>query len=143
MNTSGINVIDTISLTDGVVTSPIATRNLPTASTTNQGVVEMADAAEVTAGTITNKAISPATLLGSHQAESYSVAFPSSTTNSFSVAAGTHKLGTGPFIIQTYGKGGDQIFMDVTANPGTGEVSLDWTTNASANDYTLVMSRVR
>lgn len=143
VNTSGINVIDTISLTDGVVTSPIATRNLPTASTTNQGVVEMADAAEVTAGTITNKAISPATLLGSHQAESYSVAFPSSTTNSFSVAAGTHKLGTGPFIIQTYGKGGDQIFMDVTANPGTGEVSLDWTTNASANDYTLVMSRVR
>jgi len=143
VNTSGINVIDTISLTDGVVTAPIATRNLPTTSQTNLGVVEMADAAEVTAGTITNKAISPATLLASHQAESYSVAFPSTTTNSFSVAAGTHKLGTGPFIIQTYGKGGDQIFMDVTANPATGEVDLDWTTNATANDYTLVMSRVR
>ena len=143
VNTSGINVIDTISLTDGVVTAPIATRNLPTSSQTNQGVVEMADAAEVTAGTITNKAISPATLLGSHQAESYSVAFPSTTANSFSVTAGTHKLGTGPFIIQTYGKGGNQIFMDVTANPSTGQVDLDWTTNVSANDFTLVMSRVR
>jgi hypothetical protein len=143
VNTSGVTVIDTINLTDGVVTSAIGTRALPTTSQTNLGVVEMADASEVTAGTITNKAISPATLLGSHQAESYSVAFPSSTTNSFSVSAGTHKLGTGPFIIQTYGKGGSQIFMDVTVNPSTGEVDLDWTTNASANDYTLVMSRVR
>ncbi|MHA2084025.1 MAG: beta strand repeat-containing protein [Candidatus Thorarchaeota archaeon] len=142
INTSGVDVVDQISLTDGVVQT-LTTRTLPTTSQTNLGVVEMADTNEVTAGTITNKAISPATLLASHQEESYSVTFPSTTTNSFSVAAGTHKLGTGPFIIQTYGKGGDQVFMDVTANPSTGEVDLDWTTNASANDYTLVMSRVR
>ena len=142
IDTSGVEVVDRISLTDGVVET-LTKRTLPTTSQTNLGVVEMADTLEVTAGTETDKAISPATLRASHQEESYSVAFPNAAATSFSVLASTHKLGTGPFIIQTYAKLGSQIFMDVNADPSTGEVELGWTTSVNANEFTLVMSRVR
>ncbi len=49
INTSGVDVVDQISLTDGVVQT-LTTRTLPTTSQTNLGVVEMASLAETNTG---------------------------------------------------------------------------------------------
>ena len=78
INTSGVEVVDQISLTDGVVQ------------------------------------VTPATLAGSHSNQGYSNDLPSSAGTTWDIVAGTHGLGTGPFIVQTYEvSGGAQVFMDV------------------------------
>ena len=141
INTSGIIVIDQLNMTDGVIQSH-STRNLPTTSQTNLGVVEMATTAETRAGTSTILGISPATLQGSHDEQSYTTAFPSTTASSFSIPNTTHKLGTGPFIIQTYDKSGNQVFMDTNYNTSTGEVRFNMTTSAASGTYTAVLMKL-
>ena len=141
INTSGIIVIDQLNMTDGVIQSH-STRNLPTTSQTNLGVIEMANATEVSAGTSTILGISPATLKSSHDAQSYTTAFPATTANSFSIANSTHKLGTGPFIIQVYDKSGNQVFMQTDYNTTTGEIRFSMTSNAGAGTFTAVVMKL-
>ena len=141
INTSGIIVIDQLNMTDGVIQSH-TTRNLPTTSQTNLGVIEMANTTEVNTGTSTILGISPATLKESHDAQSYTTTFPASSATTFSIAASTHKLGTGPFIIQVYNKNGVQVFMDTDYNTSSGEVRFNWTTSSGANTYTCVIMKM-
>ena len=138
---SGVNIIKSLTLTNGVIQS-YTTGNMQTASQTQSGVVEMANVTETAAGTSTTLAISPATLADSHDRQSYNATFPASAATSFSIAASTHKLGTGPFIIQVYDKSGNQVFMQTDYNTSSGEVRFNWTTSAGANSYTCVIMKM-
>ena len=143
INTSGITVIDQLNMTDGVIQSH-STRSLPGANQTTVGVVEMANTSETTAGTSTTLAISPSTLRDALQREGYTTSFPSTNSQtSFTVAAGTHKLGTDPLVVQVYGKSGNQVFMDTTVDPTSGDIELSWSTAVSANEFELAAHRVR
>jgi hypothetical protein len=142
IDTDGITVIDQINMTDGVIQS-FSTRSLPDATTTTKGVTQIATQAEVDAGTETFKYVTPATLSGYVNSNGYSETFPSSTTNTHSVSAATHGLGTGPFIIQIYNATtGVQLYIDNTANPSTGAISLSWTTSVAANTYRVNILKV-
>ena len=143
INTSGVDVVDQINVTDGVIQS-MSTRTLPTSSTTNVGVVEMADDTEVTAGTITNKAISPATLKTHLDKDDFTATFPSTSAASTVIAAGTHGLGTGPFIVQCYTVAeGTQVQLDVTVNPSTGAITLATESNQTANSLRVAVMKIR
>lgn len=143
INTSGVTVIDQLNMTDGVIQSH-STRSLPGSDQTTVGVVEMADTTETTAGTSTTLAISPATLRDAIQREGYTASFPSSNSQtSFTISAGTHKLGTDPLIIQVYEKSGNQVFMDTNLDPTSGDIELSWTTAVNANQFEVAVKRVR
>ncbi len=143
INTSGVDVVDQINVTDGVIQS-MSTRTLPTSSTTNVGVVEMADDTEVTAGTITNKAISPATLKTHLDKDDFTATFPSTAAASTVIAAGTHGLGTGPFIVQCYTVAeGTQVQLDITVNPSTGAITLATESNQTANSLRVAVMKIR
>tara|TARA_R100001463_G_scaffold19673_1_gene48311 strand:+ start:5383 stop:7680 length:2298 start_codon:yes stop_codon:yes gene_type:complete len=143
INTSGITVIDQLNMTDGVIQSH-STRSLPGANQTTVGVVEMANTTETTAGTSTTLAISPATLRDAIEREGYTASFPSTNSQtSFTISAGTHKLGTDPLVVQVYGKSGAQVFMDTTVDPTSGDIELSWTTAVSANEFEIAVKRVR
>ena len=142
LDTSDVDVVDQINVTDGVITS-MSKRTLPDATTTTKGVTQIATQAEVDAGTETFKYVTPATLAASVNSQGYSETFPSSTTNTHSVSAATHGLGTGPFIIQTYNATtGVQLYIDNTANPSTGAINLAWTTSVAANTYRINILKV-
>ena len=95
LNTAGVEVVDQINVTDGVITS-------------------MSKRAEVDTGTDTFRYVTPATLASSHSKQGYSNDLPSSAGTTWDIVAGTHGLGTGPFIVQTYEvSSGAQVFMDI------------------------------
>jgi hypothetical protein len=58
---SGVSIIDTISLTNGVITASTS-QNIQSSTTVNPGVILIATDAEATAGTVTTKAVTPAQL---------------------------------------------------------------------------------
>jgi len=142
LDTDGVDVVDQINVTDGVITS-MSKRTLPNATTTAVGVTEIATQAEVDAGTDTFRYVTPATLAASLNKQGYSETFPSITSNTHSVSAATHGLGTGPFIVQIYdATTGVQLYLDNTANPSTGAISLAWTTTVAANSYRVNILKV-
>jgi len=142
IDTDGITVIDQINMTDGVIQS-FTTRSLPDATTTTKGVTQIATQAEVDAGTDTFKYVTPATLAASVNSQGYSETFPSITSNTHSVSPATHGLGTGPFIVQIYdATTGVQVYMNNTANPSTGAISLSWTTSVVTNTYRVNILKV-
>jgi hypothetical protein len=144
VNTSGVTVIDTINLTDGVVTSAIGTRTLPGSTQSVVGVVQMATDAQASAGAETELAISPATMKAVLDKESYNATFPATTTNTTTIAAATHALGTGPFVVQVYKTDtGVQQFLDVTTNLSTGAVTLATTSNQTAGSLTVAIVKIR
>jgi len=136
VSTSGINVIDTLTLTDGVITTS-STRTLPTASTSSLGVIELATQAEVNAGTDALRAVTPATLKAHVDSNSFSARYPGSNNNTWTISAATHGLGTGPFLIQTFDfSTGNQIFMDVNVTIANGTITFN-TTSAQVQDSVL------
>ena len=141
LNTSGVDVVDQINVTDGVITS-MSKRTLPNAATGSVGVTEIATQAEVDAGTDTFKYVTPATLASAQAKRSYTGTYPATNTNTFSIATGVHGLANGPWIIQTYDSKGVQVFMDVLADQTTGTVTFTATSNLGANNITVVMQLV-
>ncbi len=143
INTSGVEVMDQINVTDGVIQS-MSKRTLPTTTQTSIGVVQMATGGEAAAGGETDIAISPATLKAVLDKDNFTTTFPATTTNTTTIAAGTHALGTGPFMIQVYSAStGIQQYLDVTANPSTGAITLATTSNQTANSLRVVVQKIR
>jgi len=143
VTTSGVNVIDTLTLTDGVITAS-STRTLPGSSTGAVGVVALATQAEVDAGTVTNKAVTPATLAALTDDNSFSGLFPPSTASTWTITAAAHGLGTGPFIIQTYlVSTGALVFTDVIVTPANGNVVFTTTANQSTNSLSCNIMKIR
>lgn len=141
INTSGVEVVDQISLTDGVVQT-LTKRTLPNAATGSVGVTEIATQAEVDAGTDTFRYVTPATLASAQSKRSYTGTYPATNTNTFSIALGVHGLANGPWIIQTYDAKGTQVFMDVLADQATGTVTFGANSNLGVNGITVVMQLV-
>lgn len=142
INTSGVDVLDVLTMTNGVVTAA-SKRTLPTSTELAEGVIELATQAEVRAGTVTDKAVTPATLATSQSENGYTTTFPSATGSTFSIAAATHKLGSGPLIVQVYDAAkGVQVFMDVAVDPANGDIDLAWTTSAAANTYRIAVQKI-
>ena len=143
IDTSGVDVMDQINVTDGVITS-MSKRTLPTSTTGAVGVVRMATSNEAASGAEVDIAISPATMKAVLDKESYNVAFPATTTNTTTIAAATHGLGTGPFVVQVYKTNtGVQQFLDVTTNLSTGAVTLATTSNQTAGSLTVAIVKIR
>ena len=132
LDTSGVDVVDQINVTDGVITS-MSKRTLPNAATGSVGVTEIATQAEVDAGTDTFRYVTPATLKSAQSKRSYTDVWPSVDASSWVIDLGTHLLATGPYIIQTYDADTyDQVFLDVNANTSTGDVTFTATNTISA-----------
>ena len=89
LDTSDVDVVDQINVTDGVITS-MSKRTLPNAATVSVGVTEIATQAEVDAGTDTFRYVTPATLNSAQSKRSYTGTYPATTTNTFSIATGVH-----------------------------------------------------
>ena len=138
INTSGVDVVDQINVTDGVITS-MSKRTLPDAATGSVGVTEIATQAEVDTGTDTFRYVTPATLASAQSKQSYTGFWPAANALSFVVQNSDHKLGNGPFIIQTYNDKGDQLFMDVNFNITNGEVTFIAAKTIAANTIRVVM----
>ena len=138
INTSGVDVVDQINVTDGVITS-MSKRTLPNAATGSVGVTEIATQAEVDAGTDTFRYVTPATLASAQSKQSYTGFWPAANATSFVVQNSDHSLGNGPFIIQTYNDKGDQLFMDVNFNITNGEVTFTAAKTIAANTIRVVM----
>lgn len=138
INTSGVDVVDQINVTDGVIQS-MSKRTLPNAATGSVGVTEIATQAEVDAGTDTFRYVTPATLASAQSKQSYTGFWPAANATSFVVQNSDHSLGNGPFIIQTYNDKGDQLFMDVNFNITNGEVSFAAAKTIAANTIRVVM----
>lgn len=141
LDTSNVDVVDQINVTDGVITS-MSKRTLPNAAIGSVGVTEIATQLEVDAGTDTFRYVTPATLASAQSKRSYTGTYPATTTNTFSIATGVHGLANGPWIIQTYDSKGNQVFMDVLADQTTGTVTFTTTGNMGANNITVVMQLV-
>ena len=138
INTSGVDVVDQINVTDGVITS-MSKRTLPNAATGSVGVTEIATQAEVDTGTDTFRYVTPATLASAQSKQSYTGFWPAANALSFVVQNSDHSLGNGPFIIQTYNDKGDQLFMDVNFNITNGEVTFTAAKTIAANTIRVVM----
>ena len=141
LDTSNVDVVDQINVTDGVITS-MSKRTLPNATTGSVGVTEIATQSEVDAGQDTFRYVTPKTLASAQAKRSYTGTYPATNTNTFSIATGVHGLANGPWIIQTYDLKGSQVFMDVLADQTSGTVTFTANTNLGANGITVVMQLV-
>ena len=129
---------------NGVVQT-LTTRTLPDATEGARGVAETASQAEVDAGTAgTQLMVTPATLKTHLDKQDFTATFPSTSAASTSIAAGTHGLGTGPFIVQCYTVAeGTQVQLDVTVNPSTGAITLATESNQTANSLRVAVMKIR
>jgi len=142
INTSGVVVIDQLNMTDGVIQSH-STRTLPDSTYGARGVAETATQTEVDAGTAGQQLfVSPATLKVHLEKRTYVASGPATSTSSFSVSAGTHGLGTGPFITQVYNAGGYEVKVQTEYNTTSGNVDFSWTNNVTANSLKFILMKV-
>ena len=141
INTSGVIVVDQLNMTDGVIQSH-STRTLPDANTSSRGVVETATQSEVNGGTDSFRYVSPLTLKGHLDAQSYSGTFPASNSATWTVGQSTHGLGSGPFVIQTFDADGCQVFIKNCKND-EGDIEFTCSSTQSANTITVVIMKVR
>ena len=133
--TGGVDVVNDITVTDGVITF-MDKRTLPSSTTSAVGVTEIATQAEVNAGTDSFRYITPAALKGRQDLRNYSGAFPTgSPALTWTISAGTHKLGVGPFIIQTYNIKKQQVFVDIEI-ADTGDVKFSTTADQAIGSIT-------
>ena len=140
VDTSGIQVVDQINLTDGVVTS-VSIRSLPDATVGARGVAETATQAEVDAGTTgAQLMVTPATLKSHIDAQSYAQDWPSSDASSESV---THSLGTLDVVVQVYEKStGNTVFCGVERN-ATNQVTITTSGTTTANTLRVLVQKIR
>lgn len=99
IDTSGVTVIDTLEMTDGVISSH-STRTLPTADASNSGVVKLASAADARSGS-NSEALTPTTLAARSVHATIDVS-NSTFTSGNKIAAIQHDLGTEDVIVQLF-----------------------------------------
>jgi hypothetical protein len=139
--TTGVSVIDTLTLTNGVITAS-SIRTLPTSTETSTGVIELATQAEVDSGTGTNTAVTPATLNSHLNANSYSGTYPATSVATWTITAVVHGLGVGPKMIQTYDVNGNLVYLE-TSIAANGDVSFIATNAQAINAITCNIIKVR
>lgn len=106
-----------------------------TASSTVEGLVELATATEVKAGAATNRAVTPAGIASL----SYATSVGNGVLTSIPV---THNLGTRDVSVQVYDTTTfDTIYVE-TVRTTTAVVTLEFTTAPTTNKYRVVITRV-
>ena len=140
VDTSGIQVVDQINLTDGVVTS-VSIRSLPDASIGARGVAETATQAEVDAGTSgAQLMVTPATLKSHIDAQSFAGDWPSSDSASQAI---THGLGTTDIMVQVFEKSsGNTVFTGVEGRTTTA-VTITTSGTTTANTLRVLVTKIR
>ena len=120
-----------------IETSGIQTGNIQTvtATSTGEGLVELATATEVKAGAATNRAVTPAGIASL----SYVASIGNGVLTSVPV---THNLGTRDVSVQVYDTTTfDTIYVE-TVRTTTAVVTLEFTTAPATNKYRVVITRV-
>jgi len=140
IDTSGVEVMDQINVTDGVITS-MSKRTLPNATTGAVGVAETATQAEVNAGTSGDQLmVTPATLKAHIDADSFASDWPSSNASSEAL---THSLSTLDVIVQIFEKStGATVYADVVRN-STSQVTISTTSTITANTLRVLVQKIR
>ena len=140
IDTSGVEVMDQINVTDGVITS-MSKRTLPDATTGARGVAETATQAEVDAGTSGDQLmVTPATLKAHIDADSFASDWPSSNASSEAL---THSLSTLDVIVQIFEKStGATVYADVVRN-STSQVTISTTSTITANTLRVLVQKIR
>ncbi len=95
---SGVEVINTVSLTNGVITA-YTSENIQSSTTANPGVILIASDAEATAGIVTTKAVTPAQLISNAITTVTSREFKQNISATGSV---THNLNSYDIMVQLY-----------------------------------------
>ena len=98
---SGVAIIDTVSLTNGVITA-YTTETLQSSTTVNPGVILIATDVEATAGTVTTKAVTPAQLISNATTIVTSREYKSDLPLSVTSAVITHNLNSVDVMVQLY-----------------------------------------
>ena len=144
----GANATTTVSGAWGIITEFIVTEeghiedapttgtiNTVTASSTTEGLVELATATEVKTGTATNRAVTPAGVASL----SYAASVGNGVLTSVPV---THNLGTRDVIVQVYDNSSWDTVHVETVRTSTTVVTLEFTVAPATNEYRVVISRV-
>jgi trimeric autotransporter adhesin len=107
---SGVSIIDTISLTNGVITASTS-QNIQSSTTVNPGIILIATDGEASAGTVTTKAVTPAQLIANATTAVTSREFKTTIS---ATGAVTHNLNSLDVIVQLYDTVTfDTVFADV------------------------------
>ena len=117
--------------------SGIQTGNIQTvtATSTGEGLVELATVTEVKAGAATNRAVTPAGIASL----SYAASVGNGTLTTIPV---THNLGTRDVIVQVYEVTTfDTVYVE-TVRTSTSVVTLEFASAPTTNQYRVVISRV-
>ena len=142
VNTATQNSITTMTglVTVGTLTTGNATAIVDTASTSAAGKVELATNAEANTGTDTARAVTPASLLHTLQARSFSATIGDASNTTFNV---DHGLGL-DVIVQVYDvSSGDTVFCDVVRNnTNSGRAVLTFADAPASNDIKVLVIKV-
>lgn len=122
--------------------------NVQDASETVKGIVELADSSEITAGTDTAKAVTPAGLTSKLQSRSFaallddSVSGVSKSSNTFTV---THGLATRDVMIQVYEAASpyENIQVDIARSASnTNDITIDFATDPGNGNYRVLVTKI-
>jgi len=118
------------------------------ASETVKGIVELADSSEITAGTDTAKAVTPAGLTSKLQSRSFaallddSVSGVSKSSNTFTV---THGLATRDVMIQVYEAASpyENIQVDIARSASnTNDITIDFAADPGNGNYRVLVTKI-
>jgi hypothetical protein len=145
---SGVNILKSMTLTDGVITA-FTSGNMQSASTTVSGVVELATVTEATTGTDTSRAVTPAGLsaaiasvdgLGTGNHKTVLIGNGSLTT-----CTATHSFALTDFnkvMVQLVEVStGATVFAEVN-NRATNSVDIVFSTAPTTNQYMVLMTKM-
>ena len=142
VNTATQNSITTMTglVTVGTLTTGNATAIVDAASSSAAGKVELATNAETNTGTDTARAVTPASLLHTLQARSFSATIGDASNTTFNV---DHGLGL-DVIVQVYDvSSGDTVFCDVVRNnTNSGRAVLTFADAPASNDIKVLVIKV-
>nr|BAR34194.1 hypothetical protein [uncultured Mediterranean phage uvMED] len=142
VNTATQNSITTMTglVTVGTLTTGNATAIVDAASSSAAGKVELATNAEANTGTDTARAVTPASLLHTLQARSFSATIGDASNTTFNV---DHGLGL-DVIVQVYDiSSGDTVFCDVVRNnTNSGRAVLTFADAPASNDIKVLVIKV-
>lgn len=110
------------------------------ASETVKGIVELATIAEVTTGTDTTRAVTPAGLAAFGAARSFATSIGDGSATSYTV---THNLGTKDVIVQLYDVSTfDTVYADVKRPANTNTILVEFTSAPSSNDIRVLVTKI-
>lgn len=140
---SGVNIIKSLTLTDGVITA-FTSGNMQTATTSQSGVIELATNAETATGTATNRAVTPAGLesvIGDELAsDNRAKVLIGDGTNTTLTA--THNLGEADVMVQVIEVASGDTVMVETGNRSANSLDVIFASAPASNAYAVYCTKM-